>query len=461
MKLIHQMNIAFGVSLVLVLSIAAVMIHYVLMNHFIETQKEEMKTVSQSMAVSIAKFSDVAPIQSGDAHVFVPATTIPTEAILTDRNGNIVEQTFAYKTKPIEVMTSDTVKILQRPQNEWNQAYITEIVAVPEGTLTLRTPLSKIREIEQVLLGRLLIVFGFGAALMFLLSLLITKKLMRPLMDLNEELKKVKQRRFSDVKFIRAGGEIGSVARTVFDMAAELHRFNRVQKQFVQNASHELKTPLMSIAGYAEGIRDGVFEGESMRKGLDIIMDESARLTKIVTEMTLLAKLDSEEDVYRTELVDLKDLIRETMERMNPLLVQKGLVMHPQTEEDGPVYVAADRDKLLQALLNVVSNAARYAAKNIYIRLSRDQEGWVRLAVADDGQGFDETILPYLFHRFVKGKDGESGLGLAISRAIVERSNGEIAARNNTGGGAVITMTFPPGHMPLKKAGFPLKYRSA
>ena len=96
----------------------------------------------------------------------------------------------------------------------------------------------------------------------------------------------MKERQFSEVQRVSASGEIGVVAESVYEMAGELERYNHVQKQFFQNASHELKSPLMSISGYAEGIRDGVFEGEEIRKGLDIIMSESDRMTNIVTEMT-------------------------------------------------------------------------------------------------------------------------------------------------------------------------------
>ncbi|WP_337588380.1 HAMP domain-containing sensor histidine kinase [Paenibacillus gorillae] len=261
-------------------------------------------------------------------------------------------------------------------------------------------------------------------------------------MRLKEELQKVKGRQFSKVKLVKAGGEIGSVAQTVYDMAGELDRFNSAQKQFFQNASHELKSPLMSIAGYAEGIRDGIFEGDSVRKGLDIILSESGRLRNIVTEMTLLAKLDSEEDIYKAAPVNLNELIQETTERMNPQLVKKGIQLHASYEVLDQISVTADRDKLLQALLNVISNAIRHAERNIYIQ-ANVEKGQIQLTVSDDGKGIPEELLPYLFHRFVKGKDGESGLGLAIARAIVERCGGRITADNRREGGAQFSFGFP------------------
>ena len=117
--------------------------------------------------------------------------------------------------------------------------------------------------------------------------------------------------------------------------------------------------------------------------------------------------------------------------------------MHLSYGDNESLMVYADRDKLLQALLNIVSNGARHASKHIYIQAGI-QNSRVFLTVSDDGEGISEELLPYLFHRFVKGKNGESGLGLAIARAIVERCGGLITAGNRTEGGAVISVGFPP-----------------
>ncbi|MFF2092799.1 sensor histidine kinase [Paenibacillus sp. NPDC058174] len=472
MKLVHQINIAFGVAMVLVLSITAVLIHYVLLDHFIGTQKQDMKTMGSYLSANLQEVhsptltvSEALPVsirQLSPAYANI-------QAIVSDENGNIVSNGTALEgttaAKPLvtgrtDISTSFTeapgvagavTSIQGEPvtgvglKELWtgsDRRYLVEVSTLPQGKLTLLTPVSKIKEIEQALLVRLLLVFGVGGLLMLLFSLLITRKLIKPLMRLKEELQKVKGRQFSKVKLVKASGEIGSVAQTVYDMAGELNRFNSAQKQFFQNASHELKSPLMSIAGYAEGIRDGVFEGDSVRKGLDIILSESGRLRNIVTEMTLLAKLDSEEDIYKASPVNLKELILETTERMNPQLVKKDIQLHASYDELEQLSITADRDKLLQALINVVANAIRHADRNIYIHASVEK-GQIRLTVSDDGKGIPEELLPYLFHRFVKGKDGDSGLGLAIARAIVERCGGWITADNRREGGAQFSFGFP------------------
>ncbi|MGG4105421.1 MULTISPECIES: sensor histidine kinase [Paenibacillus] len=447
MKLVHQINLAFALSLILVLSVTAVVIHYVLLDHFIGTQRKDMQSIGAELSAKLeTAAAQSLPIDSTPIAVsgYTSSRIADVEVIIQDAQGNVVAPMAAAHSYPYteiaRITPEDTATFQIAAKSDM---YLTEVTAVPQGTVTLITPVSKIKAIEQALLGRLMLVFGVGAVIMVILSLFITKRLIKPLMHLREELKKVKERQFSEVRRVSASGEIGAVAESVYEMAGELERYNHVQKQFFQNASHELKSPLMSISGYAEGIRDGVFEGEDIRKGLDIIMSESSRMRNIVTEMTLLAKLDSEDDIFKATEVNLRELVEETIERVNPLLVKKGLFVHPSYGDDESLMVYADRDKLLQALLNIVSNGARHASKHIYIQAAI-QKGQVVLTVSDDGEGISEELLPYLFHRFVKGKNGESGLGLAIARAIVERCGGLITAGNRKEGGAVISLGFPP-----------------
>ncbi|MDF2720398.1 MAG: histidine kinase [Paenibacillus sp.] len=454
MKLFVQINIAFGVLLVLILSVTAVIFHYVLLDHFIEVQKKDMQQMSATISMSMQTLpaqADTASLSTvslsplvASTVAFAPVSGI--EAIITDSQANVTYSTLQavpVQANAVSIQAAEAYPV-QMAQGGKEDRFLVTKSAINDETLTLLAPMSKIRSIEQTLLWRLLIVLCIGGVLVFALSLIITRTLIKPLMKLRGELRKVENRRFSEVKLIKAGGEIGDVAHTVYEMAGELEKYNRIQKQFIQNASHELKTPLMSISGYAEGIRDGIFEGESVPKGLDIIIRESGRLKNIVTEMTLLAKLDGEEDVFRLTPVHLDEIVAETVERINPLLVKKGIAMQMDYADEHirARMIEADRDKLLQALLNVVSNAVRHARSHIRIQIGL-AKSQIEISVSDDGEGIPEALLPNLFQRFVKGKDGETGLGLAISRAIVERCGGSITARNQAEGGADIRMRFP------------------
>lgn len=458
MRLIHQINLAFGILLALVFSVIAIIIHNVLLDHFMGTQQQELHNLSASISQSMSTPSDNSNMVNLATAIKISAIPADSsiQALVTDKQFQpipldsipMTKQTIAPLTKFMTIeptfISMPTSQSMQKIVDGSDDRFITSTTAMEDGYLTLLSPVNKIKEIEQKLFSQLLIVLCIGFTLVFLLSLIITKRLIHPLMELREELKKVKNRQFAEVQLVKAGGEIGAVAETVYELAGELDRYNRVQKQFFQNASHELKSPLMSISGYAEGIRDGVFEGDSMRKGLEIIMSESHRVKKLVTEMTLLAKLDSEEDIFHFDKVPVQEILLETQERVNPILVKKNLKLHVHVHTQGSdsLFIRADRDKLLQALLNVVTNATRYATAHIHVHV-RKERGRLLITVQDDGSGIPEQLLPTLFHRFVKGKGGESGLGLAIARAIVERCGGSISASNHKNGGAELDFNFP------------------
>src|SRR5699024_2252713 len=174
--------------------------------------------------------------------------------------------------------------------------------------------------VQQDFIMRLLIVFLVGAIAAVILSSFLTNKLVTPLSRLKRQVKKIEKRQFDDIERIKATGEIKEVEQSVFEMADELQRYMKSQQTFFQNASHELKTPLMTIQGYAEGIRDNVFSQEDQEKGLEMMVTEVRRLKKIINEMILLAKLESEHVENEKEKVSARSLIEQVAARALPLV---------------------------------------------------------------------------------------------------------------------------------------------
>lgn len=252
-------------------------------------------------------------------------------------------------------------------------------------------------------------------------------------------MKKIENRNFDEVEPIQASGEVKEVAQSVYDMANELQRYISTQRTFFQNASHELKTPLMTIQGYAEGIKEKIFEAEEEEKGLEVIVSEVNRLKKIINEMILLAKLESEEISYHQEKIALTDLINKVMERALPIATEKGVTLQQQVEEQ--LYLIGDEERILRALLNLTFNGVRHGQRQLLIT-AQESNGQVQIIIEDDGEGISDELMPHIFHRFVKGKNGETGLGLAIARAIIEQSNGKIEASRSNLGGAKFTLSF-------------------
>lgn len=197
LKLVHQINFAFGLSMVLVLSITGVMIHFVLMDHFIGKEQEGLRTLGATLTASMqqqpAAAISAVPIEENELFPVQYATlSSGVQAIVTDQQGKVVSGTIpaSGQTGAVTGIAAAEPDSLQSLWDGNDQRYLVQVNALPQGKLTLLTPVSRIKAIEQALLKRLILVFAAGAAVMFLFSLFITKKLIDPLMNLREELKK-------------------------------------------------------------------------------------------------------------------------------------------------------------------------------------------------------------------------------------------------------------------------------
>lgn len=273
-----------------------------------------------------------------------------------------------------------------------------------------------------------------------LVGLLLVRRLMRPVGIIKTAIDRVRERDFTAVPVVDTGDEWEDFATAFGDMVQALQAFDEGQKRFLQNASHELKTPLMAIRGYAEGLRDGVFQPSESFRVLDIIAQESVRLKSLVDELIYLSKLETLDEVYTFVQYDVSLIIYKTIERVHPLAKDRGILILPDVPEE-PLYALVDRDKMVQALLNLAANAVRHAHHQIFIRLTaRDS---IELIVEDDGDGFRDQDEERVFERFFHGAKGDTGLGLPIAKAIIEKHKGQISAENAEGHGARFIIQLP------------------
>ncbi|WP_082232545.1 sensor histidine kinase [Halobacillus massiliensis] len=445
MKLQYQLNAAFAALILIVMSISAFYIYSLLMDMLIQDERGQL----QERALLLNQVS-----QEEDTSVRLSQLT----ELVQDQNYPLLlfdlsEEQVLFSTLPSET-AEDWMNRFEdelASQEVWEsngESYVVYPIAFAphsaQRILVMATPLDDLQIVQNAFAQRMIRVIVIGLLLALAVSYFMTNRLVTPLSRLKQEVKKIEQRKFSEVKPVQSTGEIKEVERSVRHMSEELERYINTQKQFFQNASHELKTPLMSIQGYAEGIRDGIFEGKDAERGLNVMVSETERLKKIVNEMILLAKLDSSEDVYRPSEVNLADLTDQAQDRVYPLANEKGVVLHSRSYHKFTSYV--DPERVLQALINIIGNGIRHANTRVDI-ISNVSKDVLSIKVIDDGPGIPEDLLPQLFQRFIKGKEGETGLGLAISRAIIERSGGTISASNNEeGSGAVFEIRLPKRH---------------
>ena len=221
-----------------------------------------------------------------------------------------------------------------------------------------------------------------------------------------------------------------------FRFGRDIEKEAERQQTFFQNASHELKTPLMAIQGYAEGIQAGVMDTGSAAA---VILSESDRMTELVEELLDISKIDMGRQLLAFSEMDIRELLYDGIRAVEPAAAG-GIAIVPDFSEQ-PVMVSCDDTRLRRAVTNILSNGVRYARSELRLTCRADKHH-VTIRIQDDGDGIAEKDLPHIFDRFYMGKSGKSGIGLALTREIIHLHKGTIRAYNGDTG-AVFEITLP------------------
>ena len=221
-----------------------------------------------------------------------------------------------------------------------------------------------------------------------------------------------------------------------FRFGRDIEKEAERQQTFFQNASHELKTPLMAIQGYAEGIQAGVMDAGG---AAEVILAESDRMTELVEELLDISKIDMGRQRLTLSEMDIRELLYDSIRAVEPAAAG-GIAIVPDFPEE-PVTVSCDDTRLRRAVTNILSNGVRYARSQLRLTCRADKHH-VTIRIQDDGDGIAEADLPHIFDRFYMGKSGKSGIGLALTREIIHLHKGTIRAYNGETG-AVFEISIP------------------
>ena len=222
-----------------------------------------------------------------------------------------------------------------------------------------------------------------------------------------------------------------------FRFGRDIEKEAERQQTFFQNASHELKTPLMAIQGYAEGIQAGVMDTGS---AAEVILEESDRMTELVEELLDISKIDMGRQQLALSEMDVRELLYDSIRAVEPTVVSGGIAIVPDFPEE-PIMVKCDDTQMRRAVTNILTNGLRYARSELRLTCRADRRQ-VTIRIQDDGDGIAEEDLPHIFDRFYMGKSGKSGIGLALTKEIVHLHRGTIRAYNGETG-AVFEITLP------------------
>lgn len=288
-----------------------------------------------------------------------------------------------------------------------------------------------------------------SALLIFALTSVYAFNTTRPLKQMTAATKRFAAGDFSSRVYVKNKDEIGELASAFNEMADSLASMEGVRRNFVANVSHELKTPMTTISGYIDGILDGTIPKTEQDYYLGIVSEETKRLSRMVTSMISLSKIDSGEIKVTKTSFDILDVIFSVLQSFESRLSEKQLTVEGLDIEEN-IMVFGDRDLLHQTIYNLVENAVKFTDQKGVIRFDfGKQDGFDTVSIENSGKGILPEDIRYVFDKFYKADKSRSrdkrsmGLGLYICRTVIALHGGKITAESKPDEYCRFTFTLP------------------
>lgn len=322
----------------------------------------------------------------------------------------------------------------------------------PNGMVLLHTTVSQLHNLQQNMVKVIYVPYLVMVIISFVLLGIISGKIMRPLRKINAVAEEYSTGNFDTKLNIHSNDEIGQLAATLEYMASELSKLDEYRRSFISNISHDFRSPLTSIKGYIEAIQDGTIPPEKQDKYLNIVVNETNRLTKLTSSLLELNDFDSYGIWLMRKDFDVVTLVKNAMNTFEGRCQEKSisLILNNHTKN---AMVYADKTKIQQVIYNLLDNAIKFTStgKSIYVTLTEKNEK-IFISVKDEGCGIPANSLNKIWVRFYKadasrGRDKQgTGLGLAITREIIKAHGENINVVSTEGVGSEFTFSLPAGN---------------
>ncbi len=312
------------------------------------------------------------------------------------------------------------------------------------------------------LLKEMFSVFGIlFLAILFVLILAVLavnqymKKITNPLSDISDRMQEITKNNlqidFPEYQFT----EMNIISNTTQELTHEIRKYimkvkkeKQIREEFFSNASHELKTPITSIKGYAELLDKGFVKDKEMEKDfIRRILSETENMNKLINDILMISRLESEKIKVTYSMIRINAMLEEIFETLEPLALKKQVTLHKECK---PIVLEANIKQIRELLLNLIENAVKYNQMhgNVWVTIFSDHANIV-ITIKDDGIGISKKDQARVFERFYRIDEGRqkqiggTGLGLAIVKHVVEYYKGEIKLESELGKGSTFTVKIP------------------
>ena len=292
--------------------------------------------------------------------------------------------------------------------------------------------------------GAFIVVSILTVLLSIFLGRLISVRISNPISRVSKSANTISEGSYEKIDIVSDIKEIDELIDSINNLSEKLKKQEMLRKRLTQDVAHELRTPLSTLISHLEAMIDGVWEASNER--LKSCFDEAERLNGLVSDLYKLSKYENDEKLNIIEF-NIGELLRNIIMNFEKSIIDKGITLVTDIED---IYINADKDKIAQALVNLISNAIKFSndSGKIYISLIK-LEKEIKIIIKDEGYGISEKDLPYIFERFYRADEsrsrdtGGAGIGLSITKSIVDLHNGNITVKSKINEGSEFIITLP------------------
>lgn len=295
--------------------------------------------------------------------------------------------------------------------------------------------------------GAIIVVSILTIAISILLGRLISNRISSPIVKVSKSANKISEGEYEKIEIVSDIGEIDELINSINNLSEKLKNQEYLRKRLTQDVAHELRTPLSTLKSHIEAMIDGIWEPSKDR--LKSCLEEAERLNGLVGDIYKLTKYENEEKLNLTRF-NLGELLQNIIMNFEKSMIDKGLLVITDIKD---VYIYADRDKIAQAIINLISNAVKFSKKGGKIIISTVQsEKNIKVFIKDEGIGISQKDLPYIFERFYRADEsrnrdtGGAGIGLSITKSIIDLHKGDITVKSKQNEGSEFIITIPIMH---------------
>ncbi len=454
---VTSLTFAFALTAIMTALVLVVVLAIVWEPQFMAYTRQNMQALADSTAEAISEaYAEAGEMNEEVAAVAGSASAVSSEIVVqvATTDGEILyDDTWAVNSRrPGEARIPATM-----PTEE--NATVSSAITAPSGKIVGSVRLWALG--SEALLTKADAVFrtnsygaiataaAIAALLACVIGFFVSRAISRPIQRITSTAKQIRNGDLTARSKVTGTDEVGQLGETFDDMAGTIERDLKLEHRLTGDVAHELRTPLMAMQATVEAMQDGVLPADD--EHFEVVATEVRRLSRLIDAMLKLSRLENGTTELKTERTDLVYLVKSLVSSQHQLFHERGLHLRFVDETPhGELYADVDPDLLREAIVNLMSNAMRYTNADGWVKVSlRQDRSDVLIAVQDTGIGIAKEDIPQTFARFWRSDvsrervSGGLGVGLAITKEIVDRHNGTILVESELGRGTTFTLRIP------------------